>query len=151
LAPRSPACQSPRTANGVGFSVEQRPEQAGVVPRVVFQIRVLNDGKLSPRAPQPRANGRPLAPVPGAAQQFNPPGLPPRLKHLEAPVTRTVVRHDDLFRVADAENGLQPAIEFSLESGPRTSRQSRNWLGVASWAVPNLRVCLITSSRGYVA
>src|ERR1700730_9829607 len=45
--PMRPATQKTRTVNHIGFSLDQRLEQVGIVGRVVLEVSILNEYKIS--------------------------------------------------------------------------------------------------------
>src|ERR1035438_9788710 len=52
-----------RTVDHIGCSLLNRGDQSTEIPRIVFEVRVLDNGDLSRRQRNPRANRRPLAPI----------------------------------------------------------------------------------------
>src|SRR5207249_6762901 len=79
----------PRAIDYIGFAIEQRPQQAPILTRVIFQIRVLDDAVIPARLLDSRTDRRSFATVAVLADQ---PDLRVARGHLSHNVARAIGR-----------------------------------------------------------
>ncbi len=86
-----------RPVHHVGLPIQDRREQFWILPRIIFQIGVLDQDDISPGLRNAGEKRRPLALIPGLKQDFA--VSPIRLLREDFPraVCRTVIHDDDFF------------------------------------------------------
>lgn len=102
---RRPAVQHARTIDHLRPALQDRLDQAGIVPRVVFEVGILGDDDVAGHVRQGGADGRALAEVARMAQQPAAAGV--SLQRMPRAVGGAVIHDDDLFVDVDGKHPVE--------------------------------------------